>query len=320
MTVTAERFAQGLTYAEYKAQMTRNRERLEANESTVEISSDDLAFFASLPGPVHVLVLAEDWCGDVIANLPVLARLAADTMLDVRIFLRDQNLDLMQLYLKDGLHQSIPVFAFFDAEFQELGHWIERPASISVRQHAMMDELYASDPAFADVARDTALGQLPEAARDRLMQAFGAFREATRHEFDQEVVRELRELVSGAAHTQARAASGATSAPPLTAAGTAAAPAAVAPPRAPSRAAAGQPVKVRITYCAACGYEPQTLALAGALMHEFLYDLAAIELIPWHDGTFEVVVGADLVHSMMRDGGFPEHAAIIAAVRERLAA
>lgn len=79
------------------------------------------------------------------------------------------------------------------------------------------------------------------------------------------------------------------------------------------------PLKVRIVYCAACGYEPQTLALVEALMHTFLYDLAAIEIIPWQDGTFDVVVGGDLVHAMSRDGGFPEHETIIQAVRERLA-
>ncbi len=79
MTVTRERFAQGLTYDAYKAQMTRNRERFAINEQTVELRSDDIAFFAGLAGPLHVLVLAEDWCGDVIANLPVLGRLAAES-------------------------------------------------------------------------------------------------------------------------------------------------------------------------------------------------------------------------------------------------
>lgn len=34
---------------------------------------------ADLDRPLHVLVLAEDWCGDVIANLPVLGRLAAES-------------------------------------------------------------------------------------------------------------------------------------------------------------------------------------------------------------------------------------------------
>lgn len=79
-----------------------------------------------------------------------------------------------------------------------------------------------------------------------------------------------------------------------------------------------RPVKVRIVYCASCGYEPQTLELAGALMRSFLYDIAAIEIIPWQDGTFDVAVDGELVHSMLREGGFPEHETIIQAVRERL--
>ena len=48
-------------------------------------------------------------------------------------------------------------------------------------------------------------------------------------------------------------------------------------------------------------------------------DIAGIELIPWQDGAFDVTVNGDLVHSMYRDGGFPEHETIITAVRERMA-
>ena len=81
---------------------------------------------------------------------------------------------------------------------------------------------------------------------------------------------------------------------------------------------AKRPPKVRIIYCAECGYEPQTLALASALMREFVVDLASIELVPWQDGAFDVVVNDELVHSMYRDGGFPEHETIIRAVRERM--
>lgn len=74
-------------------------------------------------------------------------------------------------------------------------------------------------------------------------------------------------------------------------------------------------VRVRITYCAECGYEDQTLELAKALMLEFGGRLAAIELIPFVDGTFDVRVGTVLVHSMTREGGFPEAASVVAAVR-----
>jgi selenoprotein W-related protein len=83
---------------------------------------------------------------------------------------------------------------------------------------------------------------------------------------------------------------------------------------------AKKPVKVTITYCASCGYEPQTLGLAEALMKRFTYDLSEIELIPWDEGSFDVSVGGELVHSMFREGGFPENETIIDKVKERLAA
>jgi len=81
-----------------------------------------------------------------------------------------------------------------------------------------------------------------------------------------------------------------------------------------------RPVKVTITYCADCGYEPQTLGLTEALMKQFGHDLASIELIPWDEGSFDVSVAGTLVHSMYREGGFPDHSDIITAVKARLAA
>jgi selenoprotein W-related protein len=80
------------------------------------------------------------------------------------------------------------------------------------------------------------------------------------------------------------------------------------------------PVKVTIAYCSECGYEPQTLALAEALMRTFGHELGEIKLIPWFDGSFEVSVNGELVHSMYRDGGFPEDSTIVQAVRRHQAA
>jgi selenoprotein W-related protein len=74
-----------------------------------------------------------------------------------------------------------------------------------------------------------------------------------------------------------------------------------------------------ITYCAECGYEPQTLALADALMKAFTHQLTSIELVPWYEGSFDVAVNGQLVHSMYRDGGFPEHSTVIEAVKAQLA-
>jgi len=80
-----------------------------------------------------------------------------------------------------------------------------------------------------------------------------------------------------------------------------------------------KPPKVTITYCAECGYEPQTLALTDALMRAFTHQLASIELVPWYEGSFDVLVNGTLVHSMYRDGGFPDHQTVIDAVRAELA-
>ncbi|MEZ4864422.1 MAG: SelT/SelW/SelH family protein [Caldilineaceae bacterium] len=303
MAVTKERFEQGLTYDAYKEQMTRNRDRLDATEESVTFAPADLAFFNQLPATLNVLALAEDWCGDVIANLPILGRLAAacDT-LDLRIFLRDQNLDIMDQYLKNGEFRSIPVFVFFDENFNELGYWIERPAKMTELQAEMRRNLFATDPLLADVAPDTPMGQLPEEARNRVMQAFGEFRQEKRDFSNSEVVREIRELLTKGG-VQPVATNGA------------------AAPRATNGATPvtkQSQAKVSITYCAACGYEPQTLELTSALMHTFVQDLALIELIPWHEGAFDVVVNGDLIHSMYRDGGFPETETILNAVRERI--
>lgn len=194
MAVTRERFMQGMTYEAFKAGMTRNQERFATNERGVRLEPADVATFAGLARPLHVLVLAEDWCGDVIDNLPVLGRLAAESgKLDLRVFLRDQNLDLMDQYLKQGQFRSIPVFAFFDDEFRDLGHFSERPESVTARRAERRRALYDQHPEFGEPG--TPADQLPEAARAALSQALAGIREETKPQDNQDVVRELRAIV-----------------------------------------------------------------------------------------------------------------------------
>jgi len=195
MSIDRQRFESGLTYQGYKAQMTRNRERFEENERRVELRPDDVAAFRDLPRPLRVLVLAEDWCGDVIANLPVVGRLAeASGKLDLRVFLRDQNDDLMQRWLNQGKYKSIPVVVFYDEGFRELGHWIERPASVTELRARRRREVFAAHPEFG--SPDAPVDQLPEDVRERLGAELQKMRDETTPFANQEVVRELRELVS----------------------------------------------------------------------------------------------------------------------------
>jgi len=197
MSVTCARFEQGMTYDQYKAQMTRNRERLEANEQQFTPEPTDLAAFQRLPKPLNVLVLAEDWCGDVIANLPILGRLAETSgKLNPRVFLRDQNLDLIDQYLKQGKYRSIPVFVVFDDDFREIGRFIERPASVTKLRADTRLEIYAQHPEFG--SPDAPVDQLPEDVRVRLAEAMATMREETTPFANAEVVRELRAIVERA--------------------------------------------------------------------------------------------------------------------------
>jgi hypothetical protein len=195
MTVDRARWDKGISYDEFKAAMTRNQERFAENESRVVLDPETVRTFKSLPKQLRVLVLAEDWCGDVVANLPILGRLDKEVpTLDVRIFYRDQNLDLMERWLNQGKYQSIPVFVFFDENFRELGHWIERPASVTERRAAERKKIFAAHPEFG--SPDASVDQLPEDVRTRLQSELQKMREGMVSFANGEVQRELRELVS----------------------------------------------------------------------------------------------------------------------------
>jgi Thioredoxin len=123
--VTPERFAEGLTFPQYLAQMRSNKERFERRMADAEITPADRE---ALRGRrLKVLVITEDWCGDALVGFPALARLVEDAPdVEMRVFLRDANPDVMDQYLKKGLYRTIPVIVFFDEQMNELARYMER--------------------------------------------------------------------------------------------------------------------------------------------------------------------------------------------------
>jgi hypothetical protein len=75
----------------------------------------------------HLLVIAEDWCGDASNTVPVLAKWAdAVPGVDLRVIRRDQHPEVMDQYLTNG-SRSIPIVIVLDEALRELGHWGPRP-------------------------------------------------------------------------------------------------------------------------------------------------------------------------------------------------
>jgi hypothetical protein len=126
--VTKERFAQGMTLGQYVDQMGTNKEKFVQFLSEIKIKPEDKDALARLGKKLKVLVITEDWCGDALYNVPVLAKLVeGNPNIEMRIFLRDKNPDLTDQYLNQGMFRSIPVFACFDENMNEIARFIERP-------------------------------------------------------------------------------------------------------------------------------------------------------------------------------------------------
>ena len=123
--MTPERFAKGMTFPEYLAQMRTNQERFAKRLAETEINPDDRA--AMRGRKLKILVVTEDWCGDALVSFPGLAKLVEGAPdVEMRVFLRDANPDVMDQYLKRGLYRTIPVFVFFDEQMNELARFMER--------------------------------------------------------------------------------------------------------------------------------------------------------------------------------------------------
>src|SRR5437867_11760772 len=122
----AQRFSKGLSWKDYMAQMADTRARTEEYYSKSALTDDERKFFGSVNGVKYAMMLAENWCGDVHRNSPLLAHICeAIPGCELRVFFRDKEADLRDTYLNNG-YQSIPVIAFFDRDWNEIGRWIER--------------------------------------------------------------------------------------------------------------------------------------------------------------------------------------------------
>src|SRR5688572_4935142 len=100
--MTSEQFAKGFTWSDYIAQIKANKDRFQKFYDEFQVKPEEAAFFKKFnqaKGPVKLVAIGEDWCPDVVRGLPVAARLAEAGGFELRIFPRDENLDLMQLYL-----------------------------------------------------------------------------------------------------------------------------------------------------------------------------------------------------------------------------
>jgi hypothetical protein len=192
MPLTRERFNQGISYDEAKEKMPRNKPQMDKNEGLVKLTDQDLAPWRSLPEKLNVMVLVIDPCPDVYTNLPIIQRIANDSgKLDVRIFFREENKDLMGEFM-NGPYESVPVIAFYDQNMNLRTVFIERPKSVTDLRAQKTREIHEANPEFGPFGRTPA--EMPEDIRAKFQGAVNQMRSDTTEYYIAESIREFREI------------------------------------------------------------------------------------------------------------------------------
>jgi len=126
----AERFATGLTFQDFVASAEKYQELWTIGAHRASVPADVVDRFSTLTTPIRFLALHADWCLDAIGVVPYLAKLAEmNPRVELRNFVRDDNLDLMNAHLTNGT-QSIPVIIAYNPDWTERGWWGPLPSEL----------------------------------------------------------------------------------------------------------------------------------------------------------------------------------------------
>ena len=107
---------------------TLNETRMNRLDKTIKITDENSLTLKSLKGEYIWLVISEGWCGDAAQILPIVHKMAEESgKIELKIILRDENEDLMNLFLTKKA-KAIPIVIVIDkATGDVLGSWGPRP-------------------------------------------------------------------------------------------------------------------------------------------------------------------------------------------------
>jgi hypothetical protein len=104
-----------------------NDRRMKRLDKTIKISEETAEEIKKVNEPQTWLLITEGWCGDAAQNLPVINKMAdLNDQIDVKLVLRDENLELMDLFLTNG-GSAIPKLIILDTENNVINTWGPRP-------------------------------------------------------------------------------------------------------------------------------------------------------------------------------------------------
>ena len=128
-----------------------NDRRMKRLDKTIKVSEETIAEMNTINEPQTWLVIAEGWCGDAAQNLPVINKIAeTSNLIDFKVVLRDDNEDLMNLFLTNG-GKAIPKLIALDKDNNVIDTWGPRPTVATQMvadykaEHGVIDAQFKQD-------------------------------------------------------------------------------------------------------------------------------------------------------------------------------
>jgi len=133
-------FQQGVTFPQFLARVSAQRDVWLRNAARIDIQAADIERLTRVRRGVRFLVVAEDWCPDSVHTVPYLANLAADAGVPLRIVDRAAGDALMARHRTRDGRKVTPTLVVLEND-RDVGAWIERPAVLQALFFSM-----ATDP------------------------------------------------------------------------------------------------------------------------------------------------------------------------------
>ena len=131
MTLNEQKFSEGMSIAEYIDQIKINKQPFQDIYDNAEIPAQALAYFSHLPEQMNLAVFTADWCGDALSTTPSILNMAEQSgKFNIKIFNRDDELELTNSFLPENRAGTVPVFVVYDSEMNEVARFIETASAL----------------------------------------------------------------------------------------------------------------------------------------------------------------------------------------------
>lgn len=105
-----------------------NDKRMDRLDKTIKLEEATQGKLEKIDKKYTWLLLSEGWCGDAAQNVPVINKMAeASDNIELRMVLRDENLNLMDEFLTGG-GRAIPMMLVLDEDKNVISTWGSRPS------------------------------------------------------------------------------------------------------------------------------------------------------------------------------------------------